>query len=592
MTRKISITQKHFLYFLLLFLVSILAVGSYSYYVAKVSILERTFNQLESVRVEKTKSIKRYFADRTNDVELFASLEFLKELAAGKPAEAENLIGNSIRSKYNPSPEYYKMSYFIFDDFIALTDNKTDSVSFLQNDSAYLQEHLLLDLYRKIKSSGKTIIQDFRLKRHGNISFYIGTPVREDVSGKIIGVIVLELYSSCINQIMYDRDENNGLGKSGESYIVGQDLLMRTTSRFKENSIKKLKVETDATKAAFLNKSGTGVLKDYRNVLVLSSYSKLNISDLHWLIIAEIDQEEALKPIYDLRNSIIILCLIVSIFIFGFVYLGSITITSPILMLKDAAIKISQGDYKIRIASKTNDEIAELIAAFNIMAEQLAFQSEQIKREKLVKISSMIDALELERKRLSRDLHDGLGQMLLAVKIKLEQSKNPDKLKSSTYFAEAIELLQNAINEIRTISNDLTPTVLGMFGLEDGIKKLCRDIFPADDFEYQFVSDLSSCKNMDEKKQIYIFRIFQEIVNNIQKHSEASMALINISSNEKGLHIVVEDNGRGFDINTRNIGNGINNIYERVELLGGECGIDSRIGKGTIIWITIPAFVR
>ncbi len=586
MHRKISITQKYFIYFLCVFLISIFIVGSYSYYVARNSILERTYRQLESVRLEKEKSIERYFNDRINELELLANTGILKELFLdGFNHNFKN--NNQFSDILKFGSNYHRNIILVQSQKFAIieSNSKTLNVYF---DSSLSKVQSLNKLIQEVKLSKKICFQDYTLSLDGNVSFFVGSPVFDEKE-QTIGIIIIELDIDEINKIMYEKKRlNKGLGKSGESYIVGKDLLMRTSSRFIENSINVQKVETDATKKALKNQSNPAVIKDYRDVLVLSSYSSFNFRGLEWIIVAEIDKEEALQPIYTLRNSIILLCLIVSIVIFGFVYLGSIRIITPILELKDAALQISKGDYEIRLVSKTNDEMGELFSAFNVMSEQLAIQSEQINKDKLLRISAMLDAIELERKRLSRDLHDGLGQMLLAVKIKLEQSKNASEEKKSIYLNDALDLLKHSINEIRTISNNLTPTVLEMFGLEDGIKKLCRDLLDNSEIQYNFNCENLDVQSINSKQQIYIFRIIQEIINNIQKHSNASEAAIHISKINDFIKINAYDNGIGFVRDSNMKGNGIHNIYERVELLGGECSINSILKKGTEIYITIP----
>lgn len=584
--RKInSITQKHFLYFLLLFVLSILFVGWYSYYVAQHSILERTFNQLASVRVEKSHSVERFLSDRKNEIELFSKSGVFNDFE--QSTQKGTLFESNLKLLF--ANGYYKKAFAINSNLETIVIEKSSSYLAFQTveDSKYLIDNRLDSLIEKIRDSKKVEFQDYKFKSNGEIAFYAGAPIIDDLGSNGYYFIV-ELQIGSINKIMFEENENNGLGKSGESYIIGYEKLMRTSSRFKENSIKSIRVNTTAAENCLQGKSGNGIIDDYRGISVISSYSPFNIYGLRWSIIAEIDREEALEPIYNLRNSIIILCLIVSIFIFGLVYLGSLKITNPIIMLKDAAMKISKGDYHTNIQTKSEDEIGELINSFNNMAEQLLIQSEQIQKDKLLRISSMIDALEQERQRFSRDLHDGLGQMLLAIKIKIEQSKNSDKEKSLIYTNEAIELLKQTINEIRNISNDLRPNVLEMFGLKDGIKKLCRDSLQNSDIDFKFVCEDIDIGEMDSKKQIYIFRIVQEIINNILKHSAATEAEISLFNEESDLIIKVADNGKGFDVSKKNYGNGINNIKERVELLKGSCEIISQLFEGTKYNIKIP----
>ncbi len=586
MTKKISITQKHFVYFLILYIISIIAVGIYSYYIAQKSILERTYNQLTSVRVEKAKHIERFFDDRINEIQIIINTNSLNEIMN---TNLNSNIELDYLQKFLNFSKYYNKIFLIKSnlEILSIKTNSTIENQF-SNDNNLIKNNYLDSLVEKIIQAKKVVIQDFKIRKDGSISFYIGSPVFSSDNDKLLGFIVFEIVPSNINNIMYDVNKNNGLGKSGESYIVGNDLLLRTSSRFKENSIKNIRVNTIATRNSFRLQSGTEIIKDYRNIEVLSSYAPFNYNNLKWAVIAEIDKEEALEPIYDLRNSIIILCLIVSIFIFGLVYFGSTKLTTPIIMLKDAATKISKGDYDIRVNNKNNDEIGELIDAFNNMAEQLSIQSKQIEQDKLLRISSVIDAQENERQRLSRDLHDGLGQMLLAVKMKLEQAKKSSNEKNTSSIAEAIELIKNTIAEIRTISNDLMPTVLANFGLAEGLTKLCRDSLqnPLIKFNYE-CNNLEDIK-LDEKEQIYIFRIIQELMNNIIKHSNSTEAQIKIYFENDTLNILVNDNGMGFDSSLNKSGNGLKNILERTKLLSGSLLINSIINQGTTIQITIP----
>ncbi len=115
---------------------------------------------------------------------------------------------------------------------------------------------------------------------------------------------------------MLEQNPNDGLGLSGESYLVGADSLMRSNSRFQENSIMQTKVSTDGVKDAFNNIVGTSVITDYRGIKVLSSYSKLNVPGLDWVILAEIDYAEATKSIYFIRNNIMLLTIFVAVILF------------------------------------------------------------------------------------------------------------------------------------------------------------------------------------------------------------------------------------------------------------------------------------
>ena len=104
---------------------------------------------------------------------------------------------------------------------------------------------------------------------------------------------------------MYENNPFNGMGKSGEAYLVGSDTLMRSQSRFVPNSVLKLKAKTDAVINALGGNDNTGIINDYRGIKVLSSYGIISINNIRWAIMAEIDYKEAIIPIDDYRNNMI-----------------------------------------------------------------------------------------------------------------------------------------------------------------------------------------------------------------------------------------------------------------------------------------------
>lgn len=598
MLRKISITEKLFLYYLAICLGTIIIVSSYSYYSARKAIVERTSEQLTSVRVEKTNNIERFFRDRERDIQLLSKSEVISEmfgmLRGKSQIGSENLLLDEEFSKYL---RIYLTSNGYYQKIILITpEGGIRYTSVISADPSFrfitgnLENTILpvKTLAEKIRKSGNTLIQDYRFDASGSPKLFIGTAVRLPNSPQIPGVVILEISIDVINSIMYENNSHNGLGKTGESYLVGNDFLLRTASRFQENSLFRTRVNTDATLNAFAGKTGIEIMKDYRGIQVLSSFGKVHIPGLNWVIAAEIDTAEAMIPVFRLRNSILGLSLLVSLLLFGLVYFISRRITSPIILLKHAATRISEGFYNIRLKISSRDEIGELTEAFNKMSEQLEYQSGQIQNERLRRLSSMIDGQEMERQRLSRDLHDSLGQSILAVKIKLEQARSADPVKSRKMIDETRELIRSTIQEIRDISNNLMPPVLEAFGIEQGLKKLCKDTSANTGISIEFISE--NIENVaDSRIQIYLYRIAQEAINNITKHSAATTASVRLTGTENHILLMISDDGKGFNPDEKSsAGNGMTNMKERVELLKGECDIVSLPGAGTEIIIKIP----
>jgi signal transduction histidine kinase len=587
--KNISITEKLIFYFVSLGVVVIIIVGSLSYYFAKQALLNRTFDQLISLHLEKKNRIEQFFLDRDRDINLISKSEEIKKIidASNTPirlSDQFNLQSYSYLSNYISSYGYYQRLYVANRDSIVfcLNSNQMEIAVNAERDS--VSGNNLVSFYKQIEQSGRTIVQDLTKSK---LLIYIGTPVFSE-KGEIMGSVVLEIPITAINKIMFGYSENNGLGKSGETYLVGNDYLMRSNSRFKENAVLNLKVETVAVMKAFSNETGTGIIKDYRNIFCLSSYSKVNIGGLNWVILAEIDEQEAMIPVNAIRNSILLVSIIIAASVFIVAFLVSRRITLPLKKLQKATEQIGSGNYEGKLQVSSLDEIGLLTETFNSMTLRLKKQSEELEQEKTKRVSLLIDGQEMERQRLSRDLHDSLGQSLLAIKIKLEQAKNTSPEKSQVIIHETQELLKSTIQEIRNITNNLMPSVLEAFGIEQGLMNLCKDTETNTGIKIKF-----TCENLpasfDQRKQIYLYRIAQEAINNITKHSEAGKASIIISSCASCISLNIADNGKGFEIGKGDSkGNGILNIKERVQLLRGECHIYSSPGKGTSINIEIP----
>jgi len=295
-------------------------------------------------------------------------------------------------------------------------------------------------------------------------------------------------------------------------------------------------------------------------------------------------------PIDSIRNNILYLSVLMSLLLFAFVYIIARRISLPIIKLKLAAQKITQGNYDVFVEDIiSSDEIGSLIDAFNEMSSKIKEQTENLTLERSMRLSSMIDGQELERQRLSRELHDGLGQSILAIKMRLERiaSANPAKLKK--IMEEVQDLFTNTINEVRSISNNLMPAVLNEFGLVDALLNLCREVSGSTGINVEFNHEGLTLK-LDDKTKTYLYRISQEALNNIIKHSGAKEAFITISSDEAYVSLQVQDNGIGFNYsdNRKLCGNGISNMKERVHLLNGNIEIKSEKQNGTFLKINVP----
>ncbi len=211
-------------------------------------------------------------------------------------------------------------------------------------------------------------------------------------------------------------------------------------------------------------------------------------------------------------------------------------------------------------------------------------QKNKILKEKEERALAIFHAQEKEKVYLSKELHDGLGPLLSLIKLNVSSLDINDDNKKM--ILEIKELASEGMKEVRNISHALMPSLLDKKGLNPALMKFTEQINQSQNLKAELVFSVSSKLTQDTELNIY--RIIQEALNNIIKHSDARIASIKIIENENQLELTIFDNGKGFDIENNSAGNGLNNIYSRVDFLKGEIKIKSEIGKGTNFIIKIP----
>lgn len=215
----------------------------------------------------------------------------------------------------------------------------------------------------------------------------------------------------------------------------------------------------------------------------------------------------------------------------------------------------------------------------NLKQELSAFED----RHKLSVSKALIQGEEMERKRIARDLHDGLGSMLSGVKIHLNLAKK----ENADVVSSVDTLLDNSIKELRNISQNLMPESLLELSLEHALRDLCAANSNAvTEVEFQYLIKKSK---LPKNYEIMIYRIIQELLNNALKYAKAKQVLVSCSQNKDVFFITVEDDGVGFDVSDskNKKGMGLKNIKNRVEFLNGKIEIDSKINQGTSVYIEL-----
>ncbi len=245
-----------------------------------------------------------------------------------------------------------------------------------------------------------------------------------------------------------------------------------------------------------------------------------------------------------------------------------------------------------------NEELSETNAKLTKAQDELLIaQKEKYQRrieEQLIRSASLIKGQEEERKRLSKELHDGLGQLLTALKFDLEKVdlEKSDFVKNKTILMEAKKLLSQTINETRNIAFNLMPSILNDFGIVPTIRLVGEQIRTKSGVDVVFKTNIEDDHRYNQDTEIALYRIIQEATNNILKHADATRIIVELNQDDSKLHLRLSDNGKGFNMKQvkRNKENhsGLNNMEERVKLLDGNFHIDSKKGDGVLIEVNLP----
>jgi PAS domain S-box-containing protein len=216
--------------------------------------------------------------------------------------------------------------------------------------------------------------------------------------------------------------------------------------------------------------------------------------------------------------------------------------------------------------------------------------TQKIEHEKLLqrfeaeKLSALFEGQEKERSRIARDLHDGLGQMLTAIKMNIDFTMVKDEKGDHLR-----KLIDDAIQESVRISENLQPSKLKDFDLATCINSLCKQINLATQVKVTF-ENLGDVPEVDPNQKIHFFRIAQEALNNAIKHAKPSCINVQLSQTDDRTFLTIEDDGGGipFSADGHSSRHGLANMRDRAELMGGKLTIESDKNRGTLVIVEAP----
>ncbi|MEP7229742.1 MAG: two-component regulator propeller domain-containing protein [Ginsengibacter sp.] len=215
----------------------------------------------------------------------------------------------------------------------------------------------------------------------------------------------------------------------------------------------------------------------------------------------------------------------------------------------------------------------------------------QLESKQAAQIKIMVATQEEERERISRDLHDDIGTKLSALKLFLsslnEKASATGNAEISSLAESSEQFIKEAMQDVRQLLLNLSPTVLEEFGYTTAVEGLVNKINETKQIHFSLVV-FGMAQRMQKEYEMALYRITQELINNVLKHAEAKNVSLQIGQRDEKIILMMEDDGKGFDVNAHKEGYGLHNLDARTNLMQGAMTIDSQPGKGTSVLIEIP----
>ncbi len=292
------------------------------------------------------------------------------------------------------------------------------------------------------------------------------------------------------------------------------------------------------------------------------------------------DPSFELREIWDDTSGLLAIVGLFGLSVLLFVYWTVRATFKPVKQIIYGLNQIERGEYQSRLPGFEQIELSEISDKFNSMASTL----EQSIRNNHRLTQQIIHLQEEERKKLARDLHDEIGQYLTAVHVDASALVAAKKLSVARESAQAIaQITRQMMVTIQDILARLRPRVLDELGLSLALAELIHHWHDRNRGIMVVNAISNHLSQHDESVSVTVYRILQECLTNISKHAAATRVTIEVTEDEQGLSLMIEDDGRGFDASVQSRGYGLAGMQERVEGLRGSMKITSAPGQGTRI---------
>lgn len=381
--------------------VIVLAVSGITafYYFSYGNLQSLAANNLSTAAKNKASWLNTYLAERRGDAEVLVALPLVEQMFV---AGELDLTAQLYLQEWQIARGYQDVILINPDGHVWWTaESFIDAGADL--DSSEYNKTSLADSYHKAVNNNQVVISDYG--RHQTVdepAIFLAAPVY--VNQKLVGVVALQLQTSKIDSIMQDQ---TGLGKTGKTYLVGPDYLMRSDSGdIKNSSILTQTVDTVNARQCFGSyEEEVAVGKDYRSVSSLGTH--VYIPAMNWCLLAEIDEAEAFDPLIRLKWVYLMIALILLLAAYLVADLVSRNISKPIIELQEGTEIIKKGNLNHKVGTDAGDEIGELSRLFDKMVVAIKHSRREVDR----KVKEQTKEIRMQKRKLEKD-HDLIVRML------------------------------------------------------------------------------------------------------------------------------------------------------------------------------------
>jgi signal transduction histidine kinase/L-rhamnose mutarotase len=462
----------------------------------------------------------------------------------------------------------------------------------------------------------KTVLEDYEAYMPSFLApaAFVAAPVWR--AGIKIGVLAIQVPIAEVNRVLTGdyHWEAEGMGATGQAYLAGADGRLRSDTRPEIENAERFFVRLAGQGVARdvlerARRNGTGILtlpapegltsasgaavvagRSLAGADVLRSYAPVEVAEVKWVLVAEMDTEEALRGVRDLRKGILLAGLAVGLVCMGVAWWMARAVTRPVAALAAGARRLGAGELGVTVTASREDELGELTAAFNAMSENL--RRTTVSRDELERLAELLmRTQEEERGRLARELHDDVTQRLAAVAIEAGRLR---KLGASEEARAGLERIQREMarlsEDIHRMSRRLHPSILAELGLAAAVESECRGFFerggPPVDLTVE--GDLGG---VEQETALGLYRITQEALNNVLRHARAESVGVSLQREGGEVVLTINDDGAGFARGGEGFraGLGLASMAELAREFGGSITIESAPGRGTRIGVRAPA---